>query len=121
MTVEDEKCPVYCDCKQCEMGNLAYLWNAVLEHSSPRHASLCGDGEEILAAAWTPASSHHHQMDRNTDTSVDVDFHNHGEGPYYFSWLKVPTSAFTFKTLLRMYANQPFFVIVKLREVRLKL
>ena len=27
-------------------------------------------------------------------------YHNHGEGPY-FSWLKAPTSAFTFKTLLR--------------------
>ena len=27
-------------------------------------------------------------------------FHNRGEGPY-FSWLKAPTSAFTFKTLLR--------------------
>ena len=24
-----------------------------------------------------------------------------------FSWLKAPTSAFTFKTLLRHYANQP--------------
>ena len=26
-------------------------------------------------------------------------FHNHGEGPYSFSWLKVTTSVFTFKTL----------------------
>ena len=32
-------------------------------------------------------------------------FHNHGEGPY-FSWLKAPTSAFTFKTLLRHYAKR---------------
>ena len=31
-------------------------------------------------------------------------FHNHGEGPY--SWLKAPTSAFTFKTLLRHYAKR---------------
>ena len=29
----------------------------------------------------------------------------HGEGPY-FSWLKAPSSAFTFKTLLRHYAKQ---------------
>ena len=36
--------------------------------------------------------------------------YNHGEGPYQttraFSWLKVPTSAFTFKTLLRHYVKQ---------------
>ena len=30
VTVKDEKCLVYCECKQCEMGNPAYLWNAVL-------------------------------------------------------------------------------------------
>ena len=34
-------------------------------------------------------------------------FHNHGEGPTRaFSWLKAPTSAFTFKTLLRHYAKR---------------
>ena len=38
-------------------------------------------------------------------------FHNHGEGPYWeywaFYWLmKAPTSAFTFKTLLRHNAKQ---------------
>ena len=33
-----------------------------------------------------------------------VKLYNHGEGPYY--WLKAPTSAFTFKTLLRHYAKQ---------------
>ena len=34
-------------------------------------------------------------------------FHNHRESCYTraFSWLKVPTSAFTFKTLLRHYAK----------------
>ena len=33
-----------------------------------------------------------------------ISFHNHGEGPTRaFSRLKVPTSAFTFKTLLRQY------------------
>ena len=32
---------------------------------------------------------------------------NHGEGPTRaFSWLKVATTAFTFKTLLRHYAKQ---------------
>ena len=31
------------------------------------------------------------------DPSAAICFHNHREGP--FSWLKVPTSAFTFKTL----------------------
>ena len=31
------------------------------------------------------------------DSSAAIGFHNHREGP--FSWLKVPTSAFTFKTL----------------------
>ena len=34
-------------------------------------------------------------------------FHNHGEAPTRaFSWLKVPSSAFTFKTSLRYYAKQ---------------
>ena len=50
-------------------------------------------------------------------------FHNHGEGPYTraFSWLKAPTSAFTFKTLLRHYAKQaltPWKVNVKLGRQR---
>ena len=49
VTVKDEKCLVYCECKQCEMGNPAYLWNAVLcrhetEHSSPG-TSHCGEME----------------------------------------------------------------------------
>ena len=41
------------------------------------------------------------------DSSVKL--YNHGEGPYStraFSWLKAPTSAFTFKTLLRHYAKR---------------
>ena len=58
VTVKDEKCLVYCECKQCEMGNPAYLWNAVLcrHENIPRLARVTGgDGEEILAAAWTQA------------------------------------------------------------------
>ena len=36
-----------------------------------------------------------------------IGFHNHREGPTMtFSWLKAPTSAFTFKTILRHYATQ---------------
>ena len=51
--------------------------------------------------------------------------YNHGEGPSRaFSWLKVPTSAFTFKTLLRQlrhYAKRaltPRLVDVKLGRRR---
>ena len=35
-------------------------------------------------------------------------FYNHREGPFSraFSWLKAPSSAFTFKTLLRHYAKR---------------
>ena len=43
---------------------------------------------------------------------------NHGEGPTRaFSWLKAATTAFTFKTLLRHYAQRgltPWFLNVKL-------
>ena len=56
---------------------------------------------------------------------VHLKVRNHEEGPYTkaFSWLKAPTNAFTFKTLLRHYAKQiltgAFFVIVKsLRTLR---
>ena len=48
--------------------------------------------------------------------SVLRKFRNHGEGPYLllraFSWLKAPTSAFTFKTLLRHYAKRMLVVSV---------
>ena len=41
------------------------------------------------------------------ETEVHLKVHNHREGPYWaFSWLKAPTSAFTFKTLLRHYAER---------------
>ena len=48
-----------------------------------------------------------------------VKLYNHGEGPYYraFSWLKAPTSAFTFKTLLRHYAKRA----LTLRSLNVKL
>ena len=38
------------------------------------------------------------------ETKVHTKIHNHGESPYY--WLKAPTSAFTFGTLLRHNAKQ---------------
>ena len=49
-------------------------------------------------------------MGRVSVCSGSRKFRNHGEGPYLllrdFSWLKAPTSAHTFKTLLRHYAKQ---------------
>ena len=91
MTVKDEKCLVYCECKQCEMGNLAYLWNAVLcrhetEHSSPG-TSHCGEMERRYWQQLGRRPELPYQMDRNTDTSVDV------------TWIfteKAPNRAFSF-------------------------
>ena len=52
--------------------------------------------------------------DQDSTVKRSIGFHNHGEGPKAptraFSWLKVPTGAFTFKdtikTLLRHYTKQ---------------
>ena len=101
VTVKDEKCLVYCECKQCEMGNPAYLWNAVLcrQRNIPRLARVTAGRWRGDIGSSLDTGQNHHQMDRNTDTSVDMDFHNLGAG----SCLKTPTSAFTFKTLLRHY------------------
>ena len=70
VTVKDEKCLVYCECKQCEMGNPAYLWNAVLcrheEHSSPCRGTSHwwrwrGDiGSSLDAGQQTPSDGPQH-------------------------------------------------------------
>ena len=39
------------------------------------------------------------------ETSLRQSFHSHRKSPMAFFWLKVLTTAFTFKTLLRHYAK----------------
>ena len=65
-----------------------------------------------------PAQLHQPRQTRDgrvttPSTSASKQFHpkvrNYGEGSYYtraFSWLKEATTAFTFKTLLRHYAER---------------
>ena len=62
------------------------------------HLHLAGSTRLVSALS---ASRHRHLLELETKVADDyAKFYNHGEGPY---WLKAPTRAFTFKTLLRHY------------------
>ena len=53
---------------------------------------------------WSPLLDRT-EVSTSASKKVHPKVRNHGEGPY-FSWLKAATTAFTFKTLLRLYAEQ---------------
>ena len=61
----------------------------------------------LIPAARGPGAAPHMNSAVN---DLSAKLYNHREGPYTraFSWLKAPTSAFTFKTLLRHYAKREF-------------
>ena len=94
------------------------------------HAGECpvsgGRGHSVCTSAPTPTPTPHHDPTSLLPHSFDINmgsivvlqtkvpegyakFYNLGEGPICiraFSWLKAPTIAFTFKTLLRYYAKR---------------
>ena len=67
------------------------------------------DALELVGPSWRHPSLRRYAVSRLAQVELETKVYrkvcNHGEGP--FSWLKAPTSAFTFKTLLRHNAKQP--------------
>ena len=63
--------------------------------------------KRLISRYWLPAAHSTIELETKVHTKIVINITEKARvGPFFF-WLKVPTSAFTFKTLLTIgYANQ---------------